>query len=112
MLQDGGEEKIKVELDNFEHGFPEGFGPGNWGPFRLLRSALPLRCFSCSSRRMNFLPSQAVRGIHVGFLILLTYGLVANFTAKNEFRPRDRLGRRRHRFSLRPLSIHLLCGFD
>ena len=22
---------VKVEFDNFEHGFPEGFGPGFWG---------------------------------------------------------------------------------
>src|SRR5690348_7570016 len=22
---------VKVEFDNFEHGFPEGFGPGVWG---------------------------------------------------------------------------------
>ena len=21
----------KVEFDNFEHGFPQGFGPGGWG---------------------------------------------------------------------------------
>ena len=25
------EQPIKVEFDNFEHGFPEGFGPGAWG---------------------------------------------------------------------------------
>ena len=34
MLQaEGAQEpaKVKVEFDNFEHGFPEGFGPGGWG---------------------------------------------------------------------------------
>ena len=31
MLQVAGEGPIKVEFDNFEHGFPEGFGPGRWG---------------------------------------------------------------------------------
>ena len=31
IYEHGTEEKIKVELDNFEHGFPEGFGPGMWG---------------------------------------------------------------------------------
>jgi hypothetical protein len=32
MLQtEGAQEPIKVEFDNFEHGFPEGFGPGWWG---------------------------------------------------------------------------------
>ena len=32
MLQaEGTEGPVKVEFDNFEHGFPEGFGPGGWG---------------------------------------------------------------------------------
>ena len=31
LHEHGTEEKIKVELDNFEHGFPDGFGPGRWG---------------------------------------------------------------------------------
>ena len=32
MLQaQGTEGPVKVEFDNFEHGFPEGFGPGGWG---------------------------------------------------------------------------------
>jgi hypothetical protein len=26
-----------------------------------------------------------VRGIHVGFLLLLSFGLIGNFTAKNDF---------------------------
>ena len=30
----------------------------------------------------NYLPSQVVRGVHVGFLILMTFGLIGNFTAK------------------------------
>ena len=33
----------------------------------------------------NYLPSQVVRGIHVGFLLLLTFGLIANFTARGDF---------------------------
>ncbi len=32
----------------------------------------------------NYLPSQVVRGVHVGFLVLLTFGLIANFTAKSD----------------------------
>ena len=32
MLQaEGADAPIKVEFDNFEHGFPPGFGPGGWG---------------------------------------------------------------------------------
>src|SRR6202045_761759 len=30
----------------------------------------------------NVLPRQVVRGVHVGFLILMTFGLIGNFTAK------------------------------
>jgi TRAP-type uncharacterized transport system fused permease subunit len=33
----------------------------------------------------NYLPSQVVRGVHVGFLLLLTFGLIGNFTAKSDF---------------------------
>lgn len=82
MLHEHGiEEKIKVELDNFEHGFPEGFGPGRWGDFAYA-VGIAFAVFQLIVAAWNFLPSQAVRGIHVGFLILLSYGLVANFTAK------------------------------
>ncbi len=31
----------------------------------------------------NVLPSQVVRGVHVGFLILMTFGLIGNFTARS-----------------------------
>ena len=83
MLQEPGtDEKIKVELDNFEHGFPEGFGPSGWGHLAYAMG-IAFAVFQLFVAAWNFLPSQAVRGIHVGFLILLTYGLVANFTAKS-----------------------------
>ncbi|HEY0220173.1 MAG TPA: TRAP transporter permease [Afipia sp.] len=88
MLQEqtalGGEEHVKVELDNFEHGFPEGFGPGAWGHLAYV-IGIAFAVFQLVIAAWNFLPSQAVRGIHVGFLILLTFGLIANFTAKNNF---------------------------
>ena len=84
MLQEPStEEKIKVDLDNFEHGFPDGFGPGNWGHLAYV-IGIAFATFQIFIAAYNFLPSQAVRGIHVGFLILLTYGLVANFTAKTD----------------------------
>ena len=32
MLQaEGAKTPVKVEFDNFEHGFPPGFRPGGWG---------------------------------------------------------------------------------
>jgi TRAP transporter 4TM/12TM fusion protein len=88
MLQDqvapGAEQHVKVELDNFEHGFPEGFGPGWWGHLAYV-VGIAFAAFQLVIAAWNFLPSQAVRGIHVGFLILLTFGLIANFTAKNNW---------------------------
>ena len=81
LHEHGTEEKVKVDLDSFEHGFPEGFGPGNWGHLAYA-IGIAFAAFQIFIAAYNFLPSQAVRGIHVGFLILLTYGLVANFTAK------------------------------
>jgi TRAP transporter 4TM/12TM fusion protein len=82
MLQTkGAEAPVKVEFDNFEYGFPEGFGPGGWG---ILAYAIGIAfaAFQLYVAAFNYLPSQVVRGIHVGFLILLTFGLIGNFTAK------------------------------
>ncbi len=72
---------VKVEFDNFEHGFPEGFGPGKWG---LLGYAVGIAfaAFQLYVAAFNYLPSQVVRGVHVGFLLLMTFGLIGNFTAK------------------------------
>ena len=81
VYEHGTEEKVKVELDNFEHGFPEGFGPGMWGHLAYV-IGICFAVFQLIVAAWNFLPSQAVRGIHVGFLLLLTFGLIANFTAK------------------------------
>src|SRR5258708_28926237 len=73
---------VKVECDNFEHGFPEGFGRGKWG---LLGYAVGIAfaAFQLYVAAFNYLPSQVVRGVHVGFLLLMTFGLVGNFTAKS-----------------------------
>ena len=47
MLQaEGAEAPVKVEFDNFEHGFPEGFGPRGWG---LLAYAIAHRFRGCSN---------------------------------------------------------------
>lgn len=73
---------IKVEFDNFEHGFPEGFGPGLWGSLAYW-IGIAFATFQLYVAAFNYLPSQVVRGVHVGFLVLLTFGLIANFTAKS-----------------------------
>ncbi|KRQ09734.1 C4-dicarboxylate ABC transporter [Bradyrhizobium pachyrhizi] len=79
-----GEQPVKVEFDNFEHGFPEGFGPGAWGHLAYA-IGLAFAVFQLYVAAFNYLPSQVVRGVHVGFLILLTFGLIGNFTARTDF---------------------------
>ena len=74
---------IKVEFDNFEHGFPEGFGPGWWGRLAYW-IGIAFATFQLYVAAFNYLPSQVVRGVHVGFLVLLTFGLIANFTARSD----------------------------
>jgi TRAP transporter 4TM/12TM fusion protein len=80
----GAEQPIKVEFDNFEHGFPEGFGPGGWG-YLAYAVGIAFAVFQLVVAAWNVLPSQVVRGVHVGFLLLLSFGLIANFTAKSQF---------------------------
>ena len=83
MLQaEGVDEPVKVAFDNFEHGFPEGFGPRGWGHLAYV-VAIAFAAFQLYVAAWNYLPSQVVRGIHVGFLILLSFGLIGNFTAKS-----------------------------
>jgi TRAP transporter 4TM/12TM fusion protein len=81
---EGAAAPIKVEFDNFEHGFPEGFGPGWWGALAYW-IGIAFATFQLYVAAFNYLPSQVVRGVHVGFLILLTFGLIANFTARSNF---------------------------
>ncbi len=80
-IQDTIQDPIKVEFDNFEHGFPAGFGPRGWSVLAY-GVAIAFAVFQLYVAAFNYLPSQVVRGIHVGFLILLTFGLIGNFTAK------------------------------
>ena len=85
MLQaEGAQEPVKVEFDNFEHGFPAGFGPGGWG-YLAYAIGIAFAVFQLYVAAFNYLPSQVVRGIHVGFLLLMTFGLIGNFTAKSDF---------------------------
>ena len=83
LKAEGAEEPIKVEFDNFEHGFPPGFGPGGWG-YLAYAIGIAFAVFQLYVAAFNYLPSQVVRGIHVGFLLLMTFGLIGNFTAKSD----------------------------
>src|ERR1700754_3217388 len=84
QLADDAQEPVKVEFDNFEHGFPPGFGPGGWG-YLAYAIGIAFAVFQLYVAAFNYLPSQVVRGVHVGFLLLMTFGLIGNFTAKNDF---------------------------
>ena len=75
---------VKVEFDNFEHGFPEGFGPRGWGRLAFA-VGIAFAAFQLYVAAFSYLPSQVVRGVHVGFLLLLTFGLIGNFTARSDF---------------------------
>jgi TRAP transporter 4TM/12TM fusion protein len=84
MLQaEGAEAPVKVEFDHFEHGFPEGFGPGGWGHLAYA-VGIAFATFQVVIAAWNVLPSQVVRGVHVGFLLLLGFGLIGNFTARSD----------------------------
>jgi hypothetical protein len=78
---EGAAAPVTVEFDNFEHGFPEGFGPGGWGRLGYA-IGIAFAAFQLVIAAWNVLPTQVVRGVHVGFLILMTFGLVGNFTAR------------------------------
>ncbi|UYO48760.1 TRAP transporter permease [Rhodopseudomonas palustris] len=75
---------VHVEFDNFEHGFPAGFGPRGWRHLAYA-VAIAFASFQLVIAAWNILPSQVVRGVHVGFLLLLTFGLIGNFTARTDF---------------------------
>jgi len=75
---------VRVGFDSFEHGFPEGFGPGAWGRLAYAVGIL-FALFQLYVAAFNYFPSQVVRGVHVGFLLLLTFGLIGNFTARTDF---------------------------
>ena len=81
MQAEGAAAPDKVEFENFEHGFPEGFGPG-WWAYLAYAVGIAFAVFQLYVAAFNYLPSQVVRGIHVGFLLLMTFGLIGNFTAK------------------------------
>src|SRR5689334_19358234 len=80
--QAGTDDVTNPALDTFEHGFPDGFGQGNWSHLAYA-VAIAFAVFQIAVSAWSGLPSQAVRGIHVGFLLLLSFGLLGNFTAKS-----------------------------
>jgi TRAP-type uncharacterized transport system fused permease subunit len=69
-----GDEAIQLEL-------PEGFGAG-WSGRAAFAIALAFTSFQIWVAAYGTLASQVVRAMHVGFLLLLGFALLANLTAK------------------------------
>ncbi len=60
-----------------EHGLPPGMGPGRWG-VALAFIAFLFSAFQIFTAVYSILPSEVVRAVHVGFLMLIAFALVAN----------------------------------
>ena len=84
MLQaEAAEAPVEGEFDHVEHGFPQGFGPGGWGHLAYA-VGIAFAAFQLVIAAWYVLPSQVVRGVHLGFLLLLGFGLIGNFTARSD----------------------------
>lgn len=81
--QDEGKAAKSVLDDNFEHGFPPGFGPGRWALLAYV-VAISFAVFQLIMAAWAILPTQVIRGVHVGFILLLSFGLIGNFKAKTD----------------------------
>ncbi|RVC23182.1 TRAP transporter permease, partial [Mesorhizobium sp. M7A.F.Ca.CA.004.04.2.1] len=63
-------------------GLPPGFGDGIAGKAAFL-IAVAFSVFQIYVAAYGSMPSQVVRAMHVGFLLLLGFGLIANLRAKS-----------------------------
>ena len=73
------------EVD-IEHHLPAGWGDGFSGKL-LFAIAIVFSCFQIGTSIYAILPTQVLRAVHVGFLVLVACALLANHTAKT---PADR----------------------
>jgi len=67
----------------FSEGLPPGFGTGIMGRVAFWL-AVVFSLFQLWAAGYGSLPSQVVRAMHVGFLLLLGFGLVGNLVAKTQ----------------------------
>ncbi len=71
------------EVD-IEHHLPPGWGEGFSGRL-LFWIAIAFSCFQIGTSVYAVLPTQVLRAVHVGFLVLVACALIANHTAKTPF---------------------------
>jgi TRAP transporter 4TM/12TM fusion protein len=78
-LQDGGEAAGAASAAG---GLPPGFGAGPAGRAAFL-IAVCFSLFQLATAAYAVLPSQVIRAMHVGFLLLLGFALIGNLTARS-----------------------------
>jgi TRAP transporter 4TM/12TM fusion protein len=71
----------QVESESAIDGLPSGFGAGRMGAVAFW-IAVAFSAFQIWTAAYGTLPSQVVRAMHVGFLLLLGFGLIANLVAR------------------------------
>jgi hypothetical protein len=108
MLQaEGTARPVRVQFDNFEHGFPEGFGPGGWG--RLAYAiGIGFAAFQLVVAAWNVLPTQVVRGRSRRLSASDDLRPDRQLHRQRQCRPHGRLADRQRRVSVRALSMDFL----
>jgi TRAP-type uncharacterized transport system fused permease subunit len=71
----------QVQTESPIEGLPSGFGTGRMGAVAFW-IAVAFSAFQIWTAAYGTLPSQVVRAMHVGFLLLLGFGLMANLVAR------------------------------
>jgi TRAP transporter 4TM/12TM fusion protein len=73
---------VVQSADDLEHGLPPGFGPG-WTGRLLFWIAIVFSSFQIATALYAIIPSQVLRAMHVGFLVLVSSALLANHRSSN-----------------------------
>jgi TRAP transporter 4TM/12TM fusion protein len=72
----------QIQTESAIEGLPSGFGTGRMGAVAFW-IAVAFSAFQVWTAAYGTLPSQVVRAMHVGFLLLLGFGLIANLVARS-----------------------------
>jgi TRAP transporter 4TM/12TM fusion protein len=76
---------VPADVTGHEHGIPDGFGSGQTGRI-LFWIAVAFSTFQIFTAAYSILPSQVVRAVHVGFLLLLVFPLLETARPKKRGR--------------------------
>jgi hypothetical protein len=78
---DVGGHTTQPDID-IEHGLPTGWGEGTKGRI-LFWIAVAFSVFQLTTAVYSILPSQVLRAVHVGFLVLVSSILIANHRSRS-----------------------------